>query len=390
MRKLVVIPSDLISDYESKGTSGWLKGYYNPLGFFDQVYVLSPLEKDRDEKYGLKIIPVTSNRDFRKKLKEINPICVRAYGGYWATDYANYNRVANIPVVSSVHDTNVKLMFESLKFSDFIFSMSNAVSEVLLDNGFVNKDHISILGNRVNTSLFKKKEVDGSFLKGYGISTDKKIILHVGRKSIEKNIENVISSLGYLGDEYILLLIGVGDFKQYKHQIENLGLSSRVFNIEKVENNKLPMFYNLAEVLCVPSKWEGFGLVFVEAASCSTKIVTSNIEPMCNYLINDGVMNTLIDNYESPEKIAQATLKLINNNSYNDHTRNIIVQKFDEKVISNREVDLYKSIVYRNIRKHGDYKRWYFNRYYNLEVYPILKKIKKLPKRLWVKIHSFQ
>lgn len=387
--KLVVIPSDLISDYELKGTSSWIRNYYNPLGFFDEVYVLSPLEEKNVEKFGLKIVPVTSNRDFRKKLKKINPICVRAYGGYWATDYANYNRVAKIPVVSSVHDTNMKLMYEGLKFSDFIFSMSKAVSKVLIDNNFVKKEHVSILGNRVNTSLFKKMEIDRSFLEALGIAANKKIILHVGRKTIQKNIENIISSLTHLKDDFILLLIGAGDFEQYKNQIEKLGLLSRVFNIEKVENNKLPLFYNLADVFCVPSRWEGFGLVFIEAASCLTKIVTSNKEPMSDYLINDGVMNVLIDDYESPKEIAQAILKLINNESYNDDTRNIVIKKFDEKVISNREIGMYKSIVYRNVRKEGDYQRWYFNRYYDLEVSPVLRKIKKLPKRLWIKIRSY-
>ena len=43
MNKLVVIPSDLISDYEAKGTSTWLEEYYNPKGFFDEFDVLCPI-----------------------------------------------------------------------------------------------------------------------------------------------------------------------------------------------------------------------------------------------------------------------------------------------------------------------------------------------------------
>ncbi|MEC3907333.1 glycosyltransferase family 4 protein [Tamlana sp. 2201CG12-4] len=390
VRKLVVIPSDLISDYESKGTSSWLRNYYNPMGFFDKVYVLSPIEKEFDEKYGLKIVPVISNRDFRNKLKKINPICVRAYGGYWATDYANYNRVTNIPVVSSVHDTNLKLMYESLKYSDFILSMSQVVSNVLLENDLAKKEHISVLGNRVDTSLFKKMNIDKSILSSYEIPLDKRIILHVGRKSVEKNIENVIKTLNYLEDEFILLLLGAGDFKPYEKQIEELDLKERVFNIEKIENNKLPLFYNIAEVLCVPSRWEGFGLVFVEAASCLTKIVTSNKAPMSDYLVNDGVMNTLINDYETPRVIAKAVLNLVNNKSQNSHTRNVIVEKFDQKVISNREIDFYKTIVYRNIRKRADYRKWYVKRWCKLELLPVLRKIKKLPKRLWLKVRSYQ
>ena len=72
MKKLVVIPSDPIHAYEAKGTSSWIKDYYNPQGYFDEVYVLSPLEKNKTEKYGLKIIPVSNNVDYKKKLRAIN------------------------------------------------------------------------------------------------------------------------------------------------------------------------------------------------------------------------------------------------------------------------------------------------------------------------------
>lgn len=144
MKKLVVIPSDPIHAYEAKGTSSWLKDYYNPQGYFDKVYVLSPLEKNETEKYGLKIIPVANNTDYKKKLKAINPLCVRSYGGYWATDYAVYNKVKDIPIVSSVHDTNDELIHDSLKFSDFIITMSFIIKNKLFQNKLARKNKIEV------------------------------------------------------------------------------------------------------------------------------------------------------------------------------------------------------------------------------------------------------
>ncbi len=387
MTRLVVIPSDLISDYEAKGTSTWLKDYYNPAGFFDEVYVLSPKEKVARKVYGLIIIPITSDKHYKRELKKIKPFCVRAYGGYWATDYANYNRVGKIPVISSVHDTNNRLMHNSLKFSDYIFTMSQVVSNVLLEQGFADSNFLSVLGNRVDTELFKPVYFDKrDFLETHKLPLKKRIILHVGRKTYEKNIENVIKCMSYLDDDFILVLIGPGDFDKYIKLVKSLNLEKKVFNIGKIENNRLPEIYSISDVMCVPSRWEGFGLVFVEAASCLTKIVTSNIAPMKEYLINDGVMNVLVDDYENPNSLKEAIIKLISKDDKNDNTRRQIIENFDINIVSQKELDFYKKIKYRNISSSLEYKKWYFNCWTRREVFPAVKRILKLPKRVWLKI----
>ena len=38
--------------------------------------------------------------------------------------------------------------------------------------------------------------------------------------------------------------------------------------------------------MCVPSRGEGFGIVFIEAAACGSVIVTSDIAPMNEFLTN--------------------------------------------------------------------------------------------------------
>ena len=386
MKKLVVIPSDPIKAYEQKGTSSWLKDYFNPNQNFDEVYVLSPKESLAREVYGLKIVPIASDQQFRKELKKIAPLCVRAYGGYWATDYANYNRVPNIPVVSSIHDTNPNLMYEGLRFSDEYFVMSNVIANVLEDKYSIN--NIKLLGNRVDTSIFKKIDAQDNPLES--CYQGKKIILHVGRKSHEKNIETVINALVYLPEDHIAIFIGKGDVLSYQVLAEEQNVQERIFFIEKVENEELVYWYNVADVLCVPSRWEGFGLVFVEAASCFTKIVTSNIAPMNEYLLNDGVMNILVDKNEDPETIASAIIKILSGNDLNANTRGLIEKRFDKKVVSNREVSLYNNIGYNPNYNTLAYKKWRFKYRIARDVIPRFKKIIKLPKRLWKKIDSYR
>ncbi|WP_181858164.1 glycosyltransferase family 4 protein [Polaribacter sp. WD7] len=383
MKRLVVIPSDPISDYEKKGTSSWLEEYFNPNKYFNEVYVLSPLEKVRTQKYGLNIIPVSSNKKYRKLIREINPSCVRAYGGFWATDFANFNYVKGVPVISSVHDTNPQLIHESLSFSDQCIVMSNVLQDFLIKKKLKQQKDIHVLGNRVDTSVFKKRPRDSKIL---GFFPEGKMILHIGRKTHQKNIDNVIKSLKYLPDDYYLILIGLGDTEKYKEIAKKENINERVFWLDSVENNILYKYYSTADVLCVPSRWEGFGMVFIEAASCQTKIVSSNIAPMNEYLLNDGIMNLLIDDYENPKVISEAIIRILNINETNKNTRDYIIKTFDKKIIADKEINIYKSSIDTGNHNSLRFILWKWSYRYNYFIKPVVKKVKKIPKRVWRRI----
>ena len=114
MYKLAIIPSDPLAAYEGKGISAKLEGYYNPLGFFEKVYLLSPLETEERIQYGLHILHV-KDVDLSVKLKELGVDIVRAYGGYWPCDMACNFRVDNVPVVVSVHDRRSEWLHKTIK-----------------------------------------------------------------------------------------------------------------------------------------------------------------------------------------------------------------------------------------------------------------------------------
>jgi len=268
--------------------------------------------------------------------------------------------------------------------------MSTVIRDILIREKLATEPKISILGNRVDTAKFDYfPNLNDEDFELFKIPKNKKIVLHIGRKSAEKNIETVIKSLKYLENDTILILIGQGDFIKYKGLISSLKLDDRVFNFEKVENHQLPKLYNLADVFCVPSKWEGFGLVFIEAAACKTKIVTSNIAPINEFLINDGVMNCLLNDFDVPQSIAKAINKLLNNNEINENSREIIVNRFDKSVISKNEVDIYKRLINTKFHKTLEYRIWFIEKRLKTEVYPKLRKTVKLPQRIWKKMLSY-
>jgi glycosyltransferase involved in cell wall biosynthesis len=342
--RLAVIPSDPTEAYKRKGIASWLKDYYNPLHFFDEVYLFSPLEKEERHEFGMHIIP-TKPKQLKSYLKEFGVDIVRAYGGYWACDMACQNKVNGVPVVVSVHDKRLKFLHDSIKKADVIFCVSETVRKLVLTK--VNKlDMVWLLPNRVNFNTMRP------YPKNEFMSLDteypfKYKILHVGRKSEEKNLDTVIKVLKILGKEYCLLAIGRGNPDPYKDLAKEHGVMEQCYFIESINNEDLARYYSWADCMCTPSRWEGFGVVFIEALACEAVTVTSDIAPMNEY-IRHGENGLLVKDYENPHALAEvvkvACTDIQLRNTIKKNARKSI-EIFEKNRIDKREVDYYQKIL---------------------------------------------
>lgn len=303
IKRLAVIPSDPLQAYVDKGRGDLLESYYNPCGYFDEVYCLSPLEKTKYCKWGIQVIP-TAEREFSSRLRELNIDIVRAYGGYWACDLACNNKVEGIPVVVSVHDTNKSLLHQSILQADHVLSVSEAVSELLVSSG-VQPHRIHRLPNRVDLNVFQPI-VDLERQKQLHSECNAKyVIVHVGRKTEQKNQDTVIRALKILGSEYACVFIGRETRNTYRILAQQCGVAHQCYFIDSVQNADMAKFYSFCDCMCTPSRWEGFGIVFIEALACNGVVVTSDIAPMNEFIIN-GKNGILVKDYENPDSIAKA------------------------------------------------------------------------------------
>jgi glycosyltransferase involved in cell wall biosynthesis len=344
MKILAVIPSDPIEAYVRKGTDSWLEEYYNPLHFFDKVYLLSPLEKKETYAFGMNIIP-TKPKQLKSRIKELNINVVRAYGGYWACDMACNNKVKNIPVIVSVHDSKPALLYNSIKRADVVFCVSEMVKKLVLSK-IKKPDRVWILPNRVNFDIMRpclKSEVRYLDIK-YPFKFK---ILHVGRKSSQKNLDTLIKSLKILGNEYCIIAIGIGDVDEYVKLAEKEGVREQCYFIDSIPNTELPIYYSLADCMCTPSRWEGFGLVFIEALACRAVVVTSDVAPMNEYIthMENGL---LVREYEKPHAVAA----MINLACTNKQLRETLkknarksVKKFKKNIVDKLEADYYEKVL---------------------------------------------
>jgi glycosyltransferase involved in cell wall biosynthesis len=342
--RLVVIPSDPIEAYEKQGLY-FLKEYYNPQGFFDEVYAISPWETMDRIAYGMNILKIPE-KNFKKTIKKIKPDVIRAYGGYWASDLACYNKVKKIPIVVSVHDTNKDLLFSSVRNADMVICMSQIVANIVEDFG-VQKNRIRILPNRIDINVFSPKNDSLYFKKLNEMFPAGRHILHIGRKTEQKNIDTLIKSLPLLPTEYSAIFIGAGDAANYIKLAADYNVADRCFWIEYVNNAELPFWYSWCDCFCTPSRWEGFGFVFIEAAACGAAIITSDIAPMNEYLTHNKD-SFLVKEFEDPKKLAAAICYVCEDIDYKKAISSKAIETgklFERDKIDAIEVSYYKEIL---------------------------------------------
>jgi D-inositol-3-phosphate glycosyltransferase len=168
-------------------------------------------------------------------------------------------------------------------------------------------EKISVVPCGVNMNLFRP--VDKAFARKTLGLNDEKVLLFVGRIDPLKGIEQLIKTLPLLTNNDNLRLIVVGgdensymELEELKNLSVALGVRSSVTFPGLVRQEQLPHYYSAADVGVVPSYYESFGLVALEALACGTPVVAADVGDLKN-IIRPGETGYVTDD-NSPEKLA--------------------------------------------------------------------------------------
>ena len=106
-----------------------------------------------------------------------------------------------------------------------------------------------------------------------------RFLLHVGTLQPRKNLPLLLDALAATGHAGAPLVLVGGKGWLYDDifaRVAALGLQQRVRFAGYVDDDDLPLWYNAAAALVLPSLYEGFGLPIVEALACGTPVVAAN------------------------------------------------------------------------------------------------------------------
>ncbi len=167
----------------------------------------------------------------------------------------------------------------------------------------------------IDTDLFRPRDRDES-RRALGIEQDRPVLLWVGRLEKLKGVDILIDAVAQLEDPEVLLLVVGGEHGhelrgELEEQARAAGLGGSVRFTGAVPHEDLPDWYSAADVCVVPSYYESFGLVAVEAMACGTPVVASRVGGLVS-TVTDGVNGFLIP-WRCPEPFAEKLEVLIRN-----------------------------------------------------------------------------
>ncbi len=124
-----------------------------------------------------------------------------------------------------------------------------------------------------------------------GFGSAEKLVLYVGRFDPRKGIETLVRAFAKLRQEsesaekIKLVIVGGSEAGQpdglerqrIGELVESLGIVDAVLFVGRVGHDLLPMYYTAADVCVIPSHYEPFGLVAIEAMACGTPVVASAV-----------------------------------------------------------------------------------------------------------------
>jgi glycosyltransferase involved in cell wall biosynthesis len=122
-----------------------------------------------------------------------------------------------------------------------------------------------------------------------GIAADERVVLYVGRFDPRKGIETLVRAIGrshLRNSGKLRVIIGGGsrpgesdgfERERIEEIVAELGLAEIVEFPGRLNPTILPIYYGAADVSVVPSHYEPFGLVAIEAMACRTPVIASDV-----------------------------------------------------------------------------------------------------------------
>ena len=236
-------------------------------------------------------------------------------------------RLRGRPVLIYAHGEELTNWGRGRKFAlmRFVFRRADAVlanSDFTRDTlaGLLGVDpgRIAVVYPTVDENRFRPGFSGGDLRAGIALAPGQRLILSIGRLQRRKGFDSVIRALPLLSQQGIdahYAVIGSGDDRQYLQRLAaELGVSDRVHLLGHVGYEDLPRWYAACDLFAMPNRdidgdTEGFGLVFLEAASAGKPAVAGTSGGTGSAVV-DGVTGLRVDG-ENLEAITRALARLL-------------------------------------------------------------------------------
>jgi D-inositol-3-phosphate glycosyltransferase len=202
-----------------------------------------------------------------------------------------------------------------------------------------------------------------------GIPPCSRTLLFVGRIEPLKGLDILIQALALMRQDSsfrqtpacLAVIGGDPDLPPEKADAEmarlqalsaSFGMQDQVIFLGRRGQDTLPYYYSAAEAVVVPSQYESFGMVALEAMACGTPVVASQVGGLA-FLVQDGVTGFSVP-FDDPQALAARLLELLGDETLRRQMGARAAEcarEYGWEKIADRMISLY----HEEIGQHGDY-----------------------------------
>lgn len=249
-----------------------------------------------------------------------------------------------------------------LQFADRIVAATQAEVAQLQWLYKVDTKRITVIPPGVDLSRFYPIP-DDEAKEFIGIPPCDRMLLYVGRIEPLKGIDTLLEALYWIqqrnlfDDRPICLAIIGGDADDNQDRLnaemarlqelrEEFDLGDFVTFLGKRSQDTLQYYYSAAQAVVMPSYYESFGMVALEAMACGTPVVASQVGGLA-FLVQDGETGYTVP-VDDPQALAERLVALVCNPQLHDRMGKQAAEfarNYSWNLIAERIVELYRQVL---------------------------------------------
>lgn len=222
------------------------------------------------------------------------------HSNYWLSGWVGmaFTSLLGIPQVHTSHSLGVvkygcmgglpSVAFTRLRTESELVARCRAVIATCqhdADNmrAYGRSARLTIVPCGVDDRLFSPRDAEASRVR-LGLRPDLPVLVYAGRFHPQKGVETFVRAAGLVGRPHQAVLAGDGEeLERMRSLAAELNLNATFLG--KVGHDRLPLVYGAADVCVVPSHYESFGMVALEAMACGRPVVASDVGGLrCNVI----------------------------------------------------------------------------------------------------------
>jgi len=286
---------------------------------------------------------------FSSKIKKI-PLIVKAHTPIFFLSQFEQTRLIN-----SLDNLLVgKLEKSQIKSANKVTSCSFALAKIISKHCSIDLDQIQIVPNGINIERFDQIENDFSFRSRYGIEETDIVLLYLGRLEKKKGIyvlAKVIPKFLKNFKHLFFVFVGRDDAKRTHEQEIKTIVGKRFDNrliftgflssVDKIKAIKA------CDLMVVPSFWENFGYVCLEAMACKKPVIGTKFGGITEIIMHGK--NGLLFNPYCIKELEKLIGLLVKNEEMRiklgKNARRTIEMKFTDEKMANKTLKVYEEVL---------------------------------------------